>query len=142
METPSALIEKLGMQPHPEGGWYVETFRAASDSGERAAMTAIYFLLEEGQRSHWHKVDANEIWLWQRGAPLRLSISEDGVRQQDLLLGPDLAADQQLHAVVPKDAWQSAEPMDGWCLVSCVVAPAFEFSGFTMAPPDWTPGVT
>ncbi len=141
-DPPMALVERLGMQPHPEGGWYVETYRAPAAKGDRAAMTAIYFLLDHGQRSHWHKIDASELWLWHRGAPLHLKISEDGARQEQITLGPEFSKGQHLQGVVPKDAWQSAEAVEGWVLVSCVVAPAFEFDRFTLAPPDWQPGLS
>jgi uncharacterized protein len=135
-----ALIRNLGMQRHPEGGWYVETWRDPVQAGARAAMTAIYFLLEAGQRSHWHRIDATEIWLWHAGAPLRLSISEDGRRVTEQKLGPQLDAGQRPQAVVPKDAWQAAEPLGAWTLVSCVVAPGFEFQGFELASEGWSPG--
>ena len=134
------IITALGMQPHPEGGSFVETYRAPAEAGSRAAVTAIHFLLEAGRRSHWHKVDATEIWLWHAGAPLRLQISTDGGASEAVTLGAALAAGEQPQAVVPKDAWQSAETLGAWSLVSCVVAPAFEFEGFTLAPPGWTPG--
>jgi predicted cupin superfamily sugar epimerase len=127
------------MKPHPEGGWYVETWRDPARPGERAACTAIYFLLEAGQRSHWHRVDATEIWLWHGGAPLRLGIAADSAAVEELLLGPDIPAGQRPQQIVPKDTWQSAESLGAWTLVSCVVAPAFEFAGFELAPSGWTP---
>jgi predicted cupin superfamily sugar epimerase len=128
------------MKPHPEGGWYVETWRDPAPTGERAACTAIYFLLEAGQRSHWHRVDATEIWLWHAGAPLRLSISPDGRTVEHQTLGADLTAGRRPQAVVPKNAWQAAESEGEWTLVSCVVEPAFEFMGFELAPASWKPG--
>ncbi|MBC6406086.1 MAG: cupin domain-containing protein [Rhodospirillales bacterium] len=134
-----ALIERFGMQPHPEGGHFVETYRAPALTGGRAPVTQIYFLLQLGEVSHWHRIDAVEIWHWYGGAPLVLSISEDSKQAQAHLLGNDLAAGQTLNAVVPKDAWQSAESLGAWTLVGCTVAPGFEFSGFEMAPPDWRP---
>ncbi|ELR25236.1 cupin superfamily protein [Acanthamoeba castellanii str. Neff] len=135
------IVELLGMLPHPEGGYYKETFRApAEKEGERGACTAIYFLLAEGQKSHWHKVDAVETWLWHSGAPLELSISEDAETVSATVLGADLKAGQRPQGVVPKDAWQAARSLGKWTLVSCTVAPAFEFSGFTLAPPGWAPG--
>lgn len=131
----------LSMQPHPEGGWYVETHRAAATSpGARSAATAIYFLLAADQVSAWHRVDATEIWLWQAGAPLALTLSEDGVKARAQRLGPDLRAGERPQAVVPPGAWQTAESLGAWTLVSCVVAPGFEFSGFELAPPHWRPG--
>ncbi len=134
------IIRTLGMAPHPEGGWYVETFRAAAQPGTRSAVTAIYFLLEEDQRSHWHRVDASEIWLWHAGSPLRLHLSPDGRETETILLGSAIAAGQRPQAVVPEAVWQSAESMGAWSLVSCIVAPAFEFAGFTLAPAGWSPG--
>lgn len=131
---PDQIIEKLGMLPHPEGGHYVETYRAPAAAGERAVCTAIHFLLRRGERSHWHRVDAVEIWLWHAGDPLRLLV--DGAT---LTLGPDLLAGQQLQGVVPAHAWQAASSLGAWSLVSCVVAPGFDFTGFELAPPGWEP---
>jgi predicted cupin superfamily sugar epimerase len=133
------MISLLGMQPHPEGGWYVETFRDGQGGGERGTCTAIYFLLEAGQRSHWHKVDATEIWLWHAGAALRLEVAS-GQGRQTITLGADLAGGEEPQAVVPPHAWQSASPLGDWVLVSCVVAPAFQFAGFELAQPGWEPG--
>lgn len=133
------IIARLGLQPHPEGGWYVETFRAAAPEGGRGACTAIYYLLAEGQRSHWHKVDAVEIWHWYAGAPLALDIAAEGEAARTIRLGPDLAAGERPQAVVPAEAWQSAVPCGDWTLVGCTVAPAFRFEGFTLAPPGWQP---
>ncbi|MGE0829605.1 MAG: cupin domain-containing protein [Hyphomonadaceae bacterium] len=123
------------MLPHPEGGHFVETFRDAAGPDGRARATAIYFLLQRGERSHWHRVDAAEIWLWHAGAPLSLKIE-----RAEKILGPDLAAGQAPQAIVPTRAWQAAESLGDWTLVSCVVAPGFEFSGFELAPSDFTPG--
>lgn len=133
------IIRLLGMQPHPEGGHYAETFRDSEASG-RARSTAIYFLLQAGEVSHWHRVDAVEYWLWHAGGPLALSISHDGKAARAIHLGPDLRAGQRPQAVVPAHSWQAAETLGAWTLVSCVVAPGFQFSGFTLAPPDWRPG--
>ena len=134
----AAVREALGLSPHPEGGHYREAWRDHPASGGRGAGTSILFLLAEGERSHWHRVDAAEIWLWQAGAPLLLGI-EAGVGQGTVRLGPDLAGGEALQAVVPAHAWQDARSLGAWSLVSCVVAPAFEFSGFEMAPPGWSP---
>jgi predicted cupin superfamily sugar epimerase len=135
-----AIVDTLGMVPHPEGGWYAETFRTAAEAGGRAAASAIYFLLREGERSHWHRVDACEIWLWHAGSALRLYRSADGVEVETVLLGAKLAADERPQAVVAEGVWQSAESAGAWSLVSCVVAPAFDFAGFTMGPAGWAPG--
>ena len=137
--TADAIIVLLELQPHPEGGFFRETFRETAPDGGRGASTAIYFLLRAGERSHWHKVDASEIWHWHAGAPLRLSIAE-GADRRDLLLGPDLAAGERPQGVVPPFAWQAAESLGAWTLVGCTVAPAFDFAGFELAPPGWEPG--
>jgi predicted cupin superfamily sugar epimerase len=140
------LIERLGLEAHPEGGWYVETWRAPAAAGERPASTVISFLLCAGERSHWHRVDADEIWCHQAGAPLNLSVADDGGstvhhRLDAAIDRPDgSTADAVAHAVVPAGAWQAAETTGAWSLVTCVVAPGFDFSGFELAPPDWEPG--
>lgn len=132
------VIEFLGMAPHPEGGHFVETFRGAPGEAERATVTAIYFLLQSGERSHWHRVDADEIWLFHEGAGLELQIA-DGDTVRSIVLGTDLASGQVPQAVVPASAWQSARPIGDHALVSCVVAPGFEFAGFELAPAGWEP---
>jgi predicted cupin superfamily sugar epimerase len=130
----SAVAEALGLTPHPEGGRYREIWRDRPEAGGRGAATSITFLLAGGESSHWHRIDAAEIWLWQAGAPLLLEIDGGTVR-----LGPDLTGGETLQAVVPVGAWQAARPLGAWSLVACVVAPAFEFAGFEMAPAGWTP---
>jgi len=127
-----AVIEALGLQPHPEGGHYREIFRAESS-------TAIYYLLAAGERSHWHRVNADEAWHWYGGGALALRLSEHGQRVESLHLGPDLAAGQRPFAMVPRGCWQAAAPLEGWVLCGCTVAPAFTFAGFEMAPPEWEP---
>lgn len=133
------LIDTLGLAPHPEGGWYRETWRAAAAEGARAAGTAIYFLLEAHQRSHWHRVDADEHWFWHAGAPLRLAIAPEQGPAENLLLGADISAGERPQGRVPAGWWQAAEPLGGWTLVSCTVIPGFEFAGFTLAPDGWSP---
>src|SRR4051794_36885173 len=128
------------LQPHPEGGRYPQTSRHPPPPGPRAAVTAIYFLLERGQRSRWHRVDATELWLWHAGAPLTLEIAAEGGAGEAVVLGPNLAAGERPQAVVPKHAWQAAESRGEWTLISCVVAPGFEFAGFEMAAEGWEPG--
>lgn len=144
MTTARELIDRLGLQPHPEGGWYGETWRAPAAAGERAASTAIHFLLEAGQASHWHRVDAAEIWLWHAGDPLELSLCEsDQGPVKTIILGGDVLAGEQVQQVIPPHWWQAARPAQvtaGYVLVSCVVAPAFDFAGFELAPPQWAPG--
>lgn len=137
--TAEAVIALLDLKPHPEGGYFRETFREAAPAGGRGASTAIYFLLRAGERSHWHKVDASEIWHWHAGAPLTLRIADEAGRRE-LVLGPDLAAGERPQGVVPPFAWQAAESRGAWTLVGCTVAPAFDFSGFELAPPGWEPG--
>jgi uncharacterized protein len=138
--TADDIIRLLDLKPHPEGGHFAETFRDAADGGGRAASTAIYFLLARGERSHWHRVDAAEVWHYYAGSPLRLEIAanSDGLVRR-VRLGLDLAAGERPQAVVPRHAWQAAESLGDWTLVGCTVAPGFEFAGFEMAPPGWTP---
>lgn len=140
MSDPRRLIETLGLEPHPEGGWYRETWRAEAPPGERAAATAILFLLEQGQRSHWHRVDAAELWLFHAGSPLILRTAPgDAGPVRTARLGGDVLAGEQPQLLVAPDEWQSAEADRGWALVSCIVSPGFEFAGFTLAPPGWAP---
>lgn len=137
------LIQKLGLAPHPEGGWYRETLRVPASDGGREQATAILFLLEQGQRSHWHRVDATELWLWHSGAPLVLGIAPaDTAEPAWLTLGPDILAGQSVQGIVPAGHWQAAQADEGWALVSCVAAPAFTFDGFELAPAGWRPGGT
>ncbi len=140
VQTAEAVIARLGLQPHPEGGHYAETWRHAPEGGGRGAGTAIYYLLKAGERSHWHRVDATEIWHYHAGDPLRLLLSEDGLSQRGTLLGPDVVAGHSPQVIVPSGCWQAAEPMGAWTLVGCTVSPAFEFAGFEMAPKGWSPG--
>jgi uncharacterized protein len=133
------VIRVLELLPHPEGGHYRETWRDLPADGGRGAATAILYLLAAGERSHWHRVDAAELWLWHAGARLRLTLSTDGIAEETRILGPDLAMGAALQAVVPAGCWQAAETLGAWALVSCVVAPAFQFPGFELAPPGWSP---
>jgi predicted cupin superfamily sugar epimerase len=133
--TAQEIIETLGLQPHPEGGHYSQTW-AAENSG-RPTGTCIYFLLAEGEASHWHKVDATEIWLWHSGAPLVLSLSENETGPaQDHLLGPDLSTARP-QIIVPENHWQAARSLGDYTLVSCTVSPGFQFDGFTLAEPGF-----
>ncbi len=141
MTDAQRLIAALALSPHPEGGWYRETWRAAAPAGTRATATAILFLLEAGQRSHWHRVDAAESWLWHAGAPLSLRVApDDSGPVGEVRLGGDVLAGESPQHVVPADHWQAAEADRGWALVSCVVSPGFDFAGFTLAPAGWAPG--
>ena len=133
------VIRLLDLRPHPEGGYYRETFRdPRQDADGRSLSTAIYFLLAAGVRSHWHRIDTVEMWHWHAGAALALRIAEDnGVAT--VRLGANLAAGERPQAVVPAGAWQAAESLGAWTLVGCTVAPGFEFSSFEVAPKDWAP---
>lgn len=133
------IIARLGLQPHPEGGHFRETFRAAGAG--RAASTAIFFLLKAGERSHWHRVDADEVWHHYAGAPLELSMSDDGRAIRHLRLGSDFDIGETPQIVVPRGVWQAARSLGHWTLVGCTVAPGFDFAGFELAPPGWRPGV-
>lgn len=135
-----AIINGLGLAPHPEGGHYRETFRdAATGPDGRAASTAIYFLLQAGERSRWHKVDATELWLWHAGSPLQLSIAPPQAPATHLRLGFEPAAGLWPQGLVPAGSWQQAESLGAWTLVSCTVAPGFEFERFVLAPSGATP---
>ena len=132
--TPQAIIDHLRLSPHPEGGHYRQTWGADNDG--RATGTCIYFLLQEGERSHWHTVDATEIWLYHSGAPLVLSLAKTiKGPAQDHLLTPDLSTGAP-QMIVPEGHWQSARSTGAYTLVSCTVSPGFTFEGFTLAPPD------
>ena len=137
----ATVIERLGLQPHPEGGHYRETWRHDPGDGGRGAGTAIYFLLAAGERSAWHRVDADELWHFHAGAPLRLEVADPaGGPPTTLPLGVDLAAGEEPQRRVPAGWWQAAEPQGPWTLVSCTVSPAFAFDRFELAPPGWAPG--
>lgn len=135
------IITTLGLQRHPEGGWYAETFRDNADGG-RGHSTAIYFLLEAGDVSAWHRVkDAAEIWHYYAGAPLALTIYEEGGGITTMRLGPDLVAGERPQGVVPANWWQMAESLGDWTLVGCTVAPGFDFAKFELAPAGWGPAM-
>lgn len=141
----TGLIARLGLQPHPEGGWYRELWRGPAGADGRSVATSIHFLLPAGERSHWHRVDAAEIWLWHQGDPLLLrQAADDAAPTSQVVLGPDHAAGQVLQHTIPPHQWQAAEPAaggaHGYTLVSCVVAPGFDFAGFTLAAEGWEPG--
>jgi uncharacterized protein len=133
------IIARLDLKPHPEGGHYRETFRdECPDADGRSRSTAIYFLLARGERSHWHRIDAVEIWHYYAGAPLTLRIA-DGDGRRNVTLGTNLSSGEQPQAIVPPFAWQAAESNGDWTLIGCTVAPGFEFSKFELAPKDWEP---
>ena len=133
------VIRLLDLAPHPEGGHFRETFRDARQSAGRAASTAIYFLLVRGERSHWHRVDAVEVWHWYAGAPLALEIAPAPGHIERVTLGADLAGGERPQAIVPAHAWQAAQSRGDWTLCGCTVAPGFEFSGFELAPKNGLP---
>jgi hypothetical protein len=137
--TADDIIRLLGLQPHPEGGHFRETFRdPANVHAGRAASTAIYFLLRAGAVSRWHRVDAAEVWHWYAGAALSLAVVENQTRTT-VRLGSALADGERPQAVVPAHAWQQAQSLGDWTLVGCTVAPGFDFAGFELAPPGFEP---
>lgn len=131
------IIARLGLAPHPEGGWYRQTWAGPEVAG-RASGTAILFLLKAGERSHWHRVDAAEIWHFHAGAPLILSLANTAAGPaRELRLGPDVLAGEAVQGIVPAGAWQAARSTGGWSLVGCTVSPGFRFEGFELAPPGF-----
>jgi predicted cupin superfamily sugar epimerase len=149
MDDADAVIALLGLEPHPEGGWFAETWRAEAPEGARPAGSAIYFLLRAGESSRWHRVDAAEAWHHYAGAALELRIAVDAAADEAAAeavrriavqrLGSDLAAGERPQVVVPAGAWQAARSLGAWTLVGCTVSPAFEFAGFELAPDGWAP---
>lgn len=137
--TANEVIAHLKLAPHPEGGWFRETFRDEPGHQGRAHSTAILFLLKSGEVSRWHRVDAVEVWHWYGGAPLRLETADDAGTRREVKLGPDLIAGEHPQGVVPAGAWQSAQSLGAWTLVGCTVAPGFDFAGFELAPQGWEP---
>lgn len=134
-----SIIATLDLKPHPEGGYFKETFRDPA-GGDRGHSTAIYYLLEAGDLSHWHRVlDSVEVWHWYAGGPLALTLSPDGHDAEAFRLGPELTAGQRPQVIVPAGHWQTAESLGEWTLCGCTVAPGFEFATFEMAPADWRP---
>jgi predicted cupin superfamily sugar epimerase len=138
--TAASVIERFGLRAHPEGGWYAETWRADAEAGERASASAILYLLAAGEHSHWHRVDAAEIWQYSAGDPLDLRVWKgDGSAVAHHRLGAGTAAGEEPQVVVPPGAWQAARPLGAWTLVGCIVSPAFDFAGFELAPEGWEP---
>ncbi len=133
------VIASLKLAPHPEGGWYRETFRDPHEVDGRSVSTAIYYLLDVGDVSDWHRVDAAEAWHWYAGGPMVITISPDGHDASAYHLGPDLATGQRPQLVVPAGHWQTATSLGAWTLVGCTVAPGFRFEGFELAAPGWRP---
>jgi hypothetical protein len=138
MTEAERIIAKLGLQPHPEGGWYRQTWQGPhlhNRADARASGTAILFLLQKGERSHWHRVDADEIWIFNAGAPLILSVGDTSAT--DIRLGPDVLSGDTTQALVPKGQWQAARSLGDWTLVTCTVSPGFRFAGFELAAPEF-----
>jgi predicted cupin superfamily sugar epimerase len=143
MLSATDVIRLLTLRPHPEGGHFRETFRDPRAEQGRAASTAIYYLLARGERGHWHRVDAAEVWHYYAGAPLRLEIAAHAAGPvETATLGPDLQAGERPQVVVPADAWQAAASLGDWTLVGCTVAPGFMFDTFELAPKGWNPDQT
>lgn len=146
MDDAETVIAALGLRPHPEGGWYAETWRAEAAPGIRPAGSAIYYLLRAGEMSRWHRIDATEVWHHYAGAPLELRVAVDDAdgSAPSLVnahrLGGDIGAGERPQVVVPAGAWQAARTLGAWTLVGCTVAPAFEFPGSELAPEGWKPG--
>jgi predicted cupin superfamily sugar epimerase len=139
--TADEVIAALGLLPHPEGGFYRESFRDPAAPGGRGAFSAIYYLIRRGERSAWHRIrDAAEIWHHYAGATLELTIYQAGERPSAHLVGAALERGERPQALVPAGAWQSARTLGAWTLVGCTVSPAFDFAGFELAPPGWHPG--
>ncbi len=138
MTDAASIIEHLKLTPHPEGGHYRQTWKAPAPKGARPAGTSIYYLLQAGEHSHWHRIDAVEIWHFHAGAPLLLSLarSESGPKSQHLL-GPDILSGHAPQLIVPIRHWQSARTTGDWTLVGCTVSPGFRFEGFELAPPEF-----
>lgn len=135
--TAQEIIATLNLVPHPEGGWYRQTWVDETDEG-RPSGTCIYFLLKRGKPSHWHRVDAVEIWHYYAGAPLVLKLAEtDAGPRSDIRLGTDLTGGERPQGIVPKDWWQAAETTGDWTLVGCTVSPGFQFDGFDLADPGF-----
>ena len=141
--TADDLVSFLELKPHPEGGWYKETYRSKMEREGRCVMTAIYYLLRAGETSRWHRVkDADEVWTWIAGGVLSFTRSVDGKHAEPLRLGMDLAAGAVPQLVVPAGAWQTASAESDFVLVSCIVAPGFDFAGFEFAPSDFAPKIS
>ncbi len=135
MTDPASLITSLNMTPHPEGGHFAETFRADDGSA-----SLIFYLLQQDERSHWHRLTKNEMLHFYDGDPLKLLLSPDGVSIEEKTLGREAVNNEFYHRVVPKDTWFSMHSTGDWSLIGCTVSPAFSFDDFELAPRDWMPG--
>lgn len=140
MQTARRLIVDLKLRPHPEGGWYRETWRDLPKDGTRGCGSLIYFLLDKGESSRWHRIDATEVWHFYAGEPLLITLAQATGPKAEQMLGPDIAAGHTPQLVIPPGMWQSARAVGGWTLVGCTVTPAFEFEHLELAPEGWAPG--
>ena len=139
-DTAAAVIAQLGLVPHPEGGYFRETYRHRPADGSRGYATLIYYLLQAGETSRWHRVnDAEEIWLFQGGSPLEMMLSPEGRGREERRLGTDVANGEEPQILVGRGVWQTARSLGLYTLVACLVTPAFDFAGFEMAPEGWSP---
>lgn len=137
--TAAGVIDALGLEPHPEGGWFRRTFTHPAEVDDRPISSAIYYLLQAGERSHWHRIDASELWHFYAGAPLRLEHSADGRSVDEVILGTDLPAGARPQYAMPAGVWMAAEAMGPFSLVGCTVSPGFDFASLELAPPGWVP---
>lgn len=137
--TAKEIITRLRMEPHPEGGWWAQSYREPDPAGGRPLSTAIYYLLDVGETSSWHRLDGVEIWHWYAGAPLVLTMSANGHDAAAFRLGPDVLGGEQPQLVVPAGHWQTATSLGAWTLAGCTMAPGYHEAGFELAPPDWRP---
>lgn len=138
--TASELISLLGLEPHPEGGFYRQTFADALGPTGRPVSTLIYYLLTNGEANVWHRIDSTEVWHWYAGAPMLLRVSRDGKAVSEHKLGNDFRAGERPQLVIPGHAWQVAKCLGDWSLIGCTVSPGFQFSKFEQAPDGWEPG--
>lgn len=136
-----SIIDTLNLEPHPEGGWFMETWRVFPAPGKRSVVSAIYYLLDQGQTCQWHRIDCQEIWFWHAGSALTFRISEtDQDQPAQTVLGPAILKGQRPQQFIAAGQWQSARADHGWALVSCVVTPGFAFEGWELGPEGWAPG--
>ncbi len=135
MNSPEELIKKLNMTPHPEGGYFAESFRDKDNN-----VSLIYYLLKRNQRSHWHRLTKNEILHFYLGDPMSVYVSEDGNKSASKILGNNIIGNQKMHLIVKAGSWFSMQSSGNFSLIGCTVAPGFEYSDFELAPKNWEPG--
>ena len=134
MADSDKLIEQLKMNPHPEGGYYSESFRDRDNS-----VSLIYYLLKKEQRSHWHRLTKNEILHFYKGDPLSVHISADAKTTITKKLGSGISSNENLHLVIHAGSWFSMNSEGDYSLIGCTVSPAFDYADFELAPPNWKP---